>query len=414
MPLPRIAAALILLFLTVPTRGNWPAWRGPSHVGVTLEQNLPLRWDAKTKQNVLWKAEFPKTTGHSSPIVWGDRVFVTTAARQTQAEEKEKQIPDHHLRCFSAADGKELWATSIPPGKESMGHAIYASPTPCTDGKAVYVWFGSAVLAAVDFDGKILWRTERPGPYKLNPGIATSPILYNDTVLLLCDQSGGKGWLQAIDKSTGQVRWEQKREKRDVTNTTPVVIDVAGKPQLLIAASRQLEALNPATGELIWSCKARGFGSSPAYGSGLIFSDAGNGDTGVVVDPAGAAGDVTATHLKWQHEKSPSQYGSAVIAGDYVLRAHKGYIKCWNLRTGDVVYDEPAEGVGYLQSPIVTADGLVYFASSNRTYVVRPGPKLDVLAVNKLDAGDNAASAAVSNGKLFIRGNGALFCVGAR
>src|SRR5204863_5545504 len=143
---------------------------------------------------------------------------------------------------------------------------------------------------------------------------------------------------------------------------TPVIMQVKGKPQLLVAASNQLQGLDPATGEPIWWCKARGFGSSPVYGSGLVYSDSGNGEAGVVVDPTGT-GDVTKTHVKWQYDKSPSQYGSAVVAGEYVLRAHKpGTIKCWKLATGEEVYDDDAPGVSILASPLVTADGLVYFA----------------------------------------------------
>src|SRR5688500_6116215 len=186
----RPLALLILALAQSTLAGNWPGWRVPTGVGHTDEKNLPLKWDAKTKQNIRWKAEFPKTTGHSSPIVWGDRVFVTTAAKQTQAEEKEKLIPEHHFHCFAVADGKLLWKTSIPPGKEQMGYGIYAAPTPTTAGKAVDCGCGSAVIAAVACAGKILWRHERPGPYKLNPGIDSSPALFGDTVLLLCDQHG--------------------------------------------------------------------------------------------------------------------------------------------------------------------------------------------------------------------------------
>ena len=154
--------------------GNWPGWRGPTGVGYADEKDLPLTWDAKTGENVLWKASLDGTTGHSSPIVWGDRVFVTTAAKQTREQEARKEVPEHHLVCYRAADGKLVWRTRIPQGKEPMGYAIYAVPTPVTDGKAVYAWFGSAVIAAVDLSGGLLWRHERPGPFHLNPGICQS------------------------------------------------------------------------------------------------------------------------------------------------------------------------------------------------------------------------------------------------
>lgn len=406
-------AIFFALFATPARAADWPGWRGPTGMGYTEEKNLPLHWDIKTGQNILWKVALPKTTGHSSPIVWGDRVFLTTAAKQTNAEEKDKIIPEHHLCCFQASDGKLLWRAAIAPGKEPMGYAIYAVPTPITDGKAIYCWFGSAVVAAVDFDGKLLWRHERSGPFKLNPGIASSPALYQDTVLLLCDQGGG-GWLQALDTATGEIKWEQKRAKLSYCNTSPVLISVKDKPELLIQASNQLQALDPSNGQPIWWCKAKGFGASPVYHNGLIFSDSGNGEAGLVVDPTGS-GDVTATNIKWQFAKTPSQYGSGIIAGDYVYRAYKSNIKCWKLASGEEVFSESADGVPYLSSPIVTGDGLVYFAGANRSYVVKPGPKLEVLAVNDLKSGDNiAASAAVANGRIFIRGDQMLFCIGEK
>jgi hypothetical protein len=172
---------------------DWPAWRGPTGIGWTDETDLPLSWDGKTGDGVLWKAPLAGTTGHSCPIVWGDRVFLTTSAKQTREQEARKEIPEHHIECYQAADGKLLWRTLIPPGQEVAGYSIYASPTPATDGKAVYAWFGSAVIAAVDFEGKLIWRHERKGPFVLNPGICTSPILYQDTVILLCDQGRNQG-----------------------------------------------------------------------------------------------------------------------------------------------------------------------------------------------------------------------------
>ncbi len=169
----RLAAMVaISQFANLAAAADWPAWRGPTGIGWTDETDLPLSWDGKTGDNVLWKAPLAGTTGHSSPIVWGDRVFLTTSDKQTREQEASKEIPQHHIECYQAADGKLLWRTLIPPGQEVAGYSIYASPTPATDGKAVYAWFGSAVVAAVDFDGKLLWRHERKGPFVLNPGIS--------------------------------------------------------------------------------------------------------------------------------------------------------------------------------------------------------------------------------------------------
>lgn len=414
--LPRlIGLGFLLAFAATLARGaNWPGWRGPTGSGTTDERDLPLTWDGKTGQNILWKASLKDLTGYSSPIVWRDRVFLTSAAKQTREQETANQIPEHHLRCYSAGDGKELWTTLIPHGPQPAGYAIYAVPTPVTDGSAVYCWFGSAVIACVDFQGKLLWRHERAGSFKLNPGICSSPILYQDTVLLLCDEGGGLGWLQALDKKTGEVKWEQKRANASYCNTTPLLISVNCKPEMIVAASEQLQGLDPSTGQPIWWCKARGFGSSPVYGSGLVYSDSGNGEAAVIADPTGQ-GDVTKAHLKWTTPRVPCQYGSAVISEGYVYRAtDQGVVICRSLATGQQVFAERTEGVSKLSSPFSTADGRVYFANGDKSFVLKSGPKFEVLAMNKLDGGDNAASAAVSDGKIFIRGNDWLYCIGKK
>jgi outer membrane protein assembly factor BamB len=393
---------------------NWPGWRGPTGVGLTDETDLPLTWNAKTGENVLWKVSLKGTTGHSSPIVWGDRVFITTAAKQTRQQEEAKEVPEHHLACYRVTDGQLLWRTLIPPGKEVAGYAIYASPTPVTDGKAVYVWFGSAVVAAVDFDGKLLWRHERPGPFNLNPGICSSPILYQDTVILICDQNRGQGFLQGLDKATGQVKWEQLRPTMGACNATPILLDVNGKTQLIVAGTNTLQGLDPANGQPIWWCKSWGFGASPTYGGGLIYADKGGNEQAIAVDPTGQ-GDVTATHVKWKIDKLPGDYASPVIVGDYVYRVQtEGIVTCLKLSTGQKVFTERLMGVSKLASPIATADGRVYFVSTGTSYVIQAGPTLQVLATNRLEGGNNGSSAAVSQGRVFVRDFESLYCIGKK
>lgn len=414
IPVLAVAVAFCLASPAVSRAGNWPGWRGPTGVGISDEADLPLTWDAKTGENVLWKVSLKGTTGHSSPIVWGDRVFVTTAAKQTREEEERKEVPEHHLLCFQAADGMELWRTRIPQGKEPMGYAIYAVPTPVTDGKAVYAWFGSAVVAAVDFDGKLLWRHERPGPFNLNPGICSSPALYRDTVILISDQGRGQGWLQALDAKTGQVRWEQKRPKTGVSNTTPFLLDVAAKPQLIVAGSETLQGLDPATGDPLWWCKSRAFGASPACGSGLLYVQKGGDEPAQAVDPTGQ-GDVTPTHVKWQNPKLPGEYASPVVSGDCIYAVRKeGIIGCYKLATGDQVFTGRLPKVSKLASPVATADGRIYFVSTGTSYVIKAGPTLEILGQGDLGGSGNGASPAVSAGRIFIRDHDALFCLGKK
>ncbi|MGE3807592.1 MAG: PQQ-binding-like beta-propeller repeat protein [Gemmataceae bacterium] len=410
-----LAAIAALTLIGSTARGeNWPSWRGPSGVGFVNDKDLPLEWDGKTGKNILWQASLDGL-GNSSPIVWGDKVFVSTSAKQTRQEEENKQVPAHFLHCLRVTDGKELWRTSIPPGQNPAGYAIYAVPTPVTDGKRVYVWFGSALLAAVDFDGKIVWRKERPGPFKLNPGICTSPILHEDTLILLCDQGGGQGFLQGIDKNSGDVKWEQKRTKASYCNSTPLLLDVNGKKQLIITGSNALEGLDPASGERIWWCNTRGFGASPAFGSGLLYVDSGTSGPGYAVDPTGT-GDVSQSHVKWKIDKIPGEYSSPVICGNYVYRTRKpGMVLCWELSSGKEVFSERLKDVSILASPVATAAGRVYFLSTGVSYVLKAGPKFELLAANNLGgASTTGASPAIAAGRIFLRDRQTLYCIGKK
>ncbi|OAI46056.1 hypothetical protein AYO44_12040 [Planctomycetaceae bacterium SCGC AG-212-F19] len=409
-----LVGAGLLLFPEASRSENWPGWRGPTGVGLADGKDLPLTWNGKSQENLLWKAALGGV-GNSSPILWGDRVIVTASKKQTNQEEQEKIIPEHYVICFNAADGKECWRTSVPPGQLPMGYAIYAVPTPVTDGQRIYCWFGSAVFAALDFDGKIVWRQERPGPFKLNPGICSSPILYEDTVILLVDQAGGGAYLQGLDKKTGEVKWEKKRPKASYCNASPILLPVDGKPQLIISGSNLLEGLNPANGDTIWSCAGSAWGSSPAYGAGLLYIDRGASGPGLAIAVTGT-GDVSKTHVKWTVDKVPAEYSSPIICGDYVYRTQKpGIVRCWNLATGEEMFSERLEGVSILASPIATADGRVWFLTPGKSHVIKAGPKLEVLATNDLGGGGNTgASPAVAGGRIFLRDSGFLYCIGKK
>jgi outer membrane protein assembly factor BamB len=407
---------LAVLALVVPSRqaaraGNWPGWRGPTGSGYCDEKDLPLHWNGKTGEAVLWKTPLKDTTGHSSPVVWEDRVFITTAVKQSRQEEESKQIPEHDIACYRAADGKLLWKTRVAHGPHQEGYNIYAVPTPVTDGKALYAWFGSGVVAAVDLDGKLLWRHERPGPFNLNPGICSSLILYQDTVVLLCDQGRGLGFLQGLDRKTGKVKWEQARAKAGITNTTPLLIRVKDRPQMVIAGAEMLQGLDPAGGEPIWWCKTPGFGESPIAAGGLVYTSKGGNEPAMLVDPSGE-GDVAKTHVKWKVPKMPGDYSAAVVSGDSICYVQKeGVIACMSLATGQTLATQRLEGVSKLASPIATADGRVYFVSTGKSYIIKPGARIEVLGSGDLQGWGNGSSAAVSEGRIFVRDFENLWCV---
>jgi outer membrane protein assembly factor BamB len=422
-----VAAAATTAFTAPVSAGpNWPGFRGPTGLGHTDEKDLPLKWDAKTKENVLWSAPLVGKS-HSSPAVWGDRVFVTTVAWPPDAKDdvKKKEIPVHHVTCYATADGKQLWDTVVPPGPwvrtdfRSGDGGGYCAPSPAADGKHVYVMFGSSVLAALDFNGKIVWRKEIvPFTFDVCPG--SSPVLHRDLVILLMAMANPKdSKVVAFDRATGETRWEQKLPGVGFSHSTPVLVEIAGKLQIVFCASgggskpNGVQSLDPDTGKPIWWCTGGGDAASPAFGGGLIYCDSGRGGPGVAIDPTGT-GDVGKTHVKWTVAQVPEGLGSPIIVGEHVYRLHgPGVLKCWNLRTGEQAYAERIAGINSRPSPLADPNGNILFLSGGKSFVIRAGPKFEILATNDLgDPGD--ATAAVAGGRIFIKGGRNLWCIGKK
>jgi outer membrane protein assembly factor BamB len=338
-------------------------------------------------------------------------VFLTTATWPSGLTEKERRasIAEHHVLCFRTDDGKQLWDTVVPAGKLLVNNFYhgYAVPTPATDGTWVFALFGSGVLAALDYDGNIVWRQEVPYQRETDNGVCSSPILYKDTVIIPGIQSRG---LRALDKRTGKVKWEQQTKQRN-TMATPALVGVGGRTQLIHYAGG-IQALDPDTGTLLWSCRAPTAQSSPALGDGLLYADAGRGgQQGAAIDPTGT-GDVSKTHVKWQTRVEGVAGASAVIIDRHVYRASgQDYIRCWSLADGEPVKELKAPRVSPSASPIATADGRIYFAGSGKSYVIRADPELEVLAVNDLNDGPDYATPAVAGGRLYIKGKSYLWCI---
>ena len=409
-----------LLFASFSLAAEWPAWRGPTGMGHTTESNLPLTWGGKTNENVLWKVALPgvemnagQDQNQSSPVVAGGKVFVT-ASYWPGGKADPNAYPEHHVVCYRVSDGKQLWDAKVEPGpwlfKDLRGG--YTAPTPAVDGERVYVVFGSSVIAALDLDGKPVWRKDVV-PFKFDVALAASPVLFGDTVILQCDGLDQKARLVAYDKKTGDVKWEEPRPKLGFAHSTPVLATVGGKPQLLVSVSNALQGVDPANGKLLWWCDAKGDTVSPVFGGGLVYCDSGRGGPGFAVDPTGM-GNVSKTHLKWTVTQIPEGLSSPIIVGDYLYRLHNtATLKCFKLTTGEVMYTESLSGVSTSASPSATDDGRVYLASAGKSYVLQAGQKPDILATNDLgDAG--FASPAVSDGKLFLKGRKWLFCIGSK
>jgi len=421
-----VVLALTVLTWSERVRGaNWPQFRGPTGLGFTEERNLPLTWGGPANENVLWKSALIGE-GHASPIVWDESVFVCTANWPANVAAREKVIPEEHLVCYQASDGKIRWDTVIAPGPwlrtdfRSGPGGGYAAPTPATDGRRVYCAFGSSVLAALDFQGKIVWRKEIL-PYTFDVTLGASPILYQQTVILFCAMAQARdSCVFAFDKENGEVKWRTSLPDMSFGHSTPVIIQVNGQPQMLVlasggsVASNALRGLDPATGKVLWWCRGAGDAASPAYGAGLVYFDSGRGSSGWAVDPTGT-GDVSATHIRWTIGEIPEAIGSPIIVGDYLYRLNSpGILKCLEAATGKRIYTQRLEGLSTTwASPVADADGRLYFANAGKSYVIQSGADFRVLAVNDLGDG-NHPSPAVANGRLFLVGLRNIYCIGRK
>ncbi|HJZ94151.1 MAG TPA: PQQ-binding-like beta-propeller repeat protein, partial [Gemmataceae bacterium] len=358
--------AVLAIITAVARAEDWPGWRGPTGMGQSAEKDLPVTWGGKDGMNILWKAPLYAGTdkvrydqNQSSPVVMGDRVFVTLSYWPPGVA-VEKAAPEHHVVCFRKGDGHRLWDRAIPPGPWRLTdlRGGYTAPTPAADAETVYVLFGSSVVAALDREGKVVWRKEIT-PFAFDVAMGVSPVLYRDSVLVAWDQTDKTSRLIALDRKSGDVKWVKKRPTADWAHSTPVLAEVKGKTQLLVASATALEGLDPATGETIWSCASGdakpdriGDTVSPVLAGGLVYADSGRGGPGIAVDPAGT-GDVTKTHLKWKIPKVPDgSIGSPVAVGEYLYRLQSpDLLHCWRLADGKLVFAERLPGSSAVPSP---------------------------------------------------------------
>ena len=407
---------------------NWPGFRGPTGQGISSETQVPLRWSAT--ENVRWKAPVP-AEGWSSPIVWGDRVYLTgTTANGTECR----------VLALSAADGRVLWNTQVfeqvPLRKESKNS--YATPTPVTDGTTVYAVFGDGSVAAVSQEGTVRW-TNRETSFYSRHGLGASPILIDGLLIMPYDGSNrvtkaGEwpntseeerlGWqipwdkaqIVALDTHTGKRAWVASRGKSRVAHVTPLVVDVAGRREVVSCAGDAIQGFDPRTGERRWTVYSQGEGvtPSPAAGDGLVFTASGFEKTTLRTVRLGGSGDVTATHVAWEQRKGTPNQPSLLYVKPWLYSITDGGIAhCFDAATGEIVYAERVGG-NFCTSPVYAADRIYYLAEDGVTTVVRAGRTFEKLATNPLDGARTQASLAVSDGKIYIRTQTDLWCVGGQ
>ncbi len=344
--------------------------------------------------------------GASSPIVWGEAVFVTSAL-----DHGTRRV----LHCLDRRTGKSRWQRETKDDNPERTSALagHAAATPVTDGSRVVAFFGNAGAVCTDFEGRVLWR-RRLGEFDSELGLASSPTLYGDRVILVCDHDGDRfrsfdSFLIALDLGTGETRWKTGRPGLARSWSTPIL---AGR-ELVVSAQDEVRGYDPETGLLLWQVRdALGWVTpSPVFGKGLVFAVAGKDGPALAVRPGGR-GDVTATHVAWREERGGPYVCSPLLYGEYVyVHDEQGVLACREAATGRVVYRERLRG--RFTASAAAGDGKLYVTSeAGTTFVVRAGPEFQVLAENGLDE-ESLASPAISRGAIFLRTRAHLYCIRA-
>jgi outer membrane protein assembly factor BamB len=439
----RLAALGCVFLLLAPTlhADDWPHWRGPRATGVAPDQRLPVRWSAT--DNVAWKAPLAGV-GISTPIVAGDQVYVTSqigsgvrragnhprlvqGGDATSLGERAIEAAEPHggktafvLEAFSRADGRRVWERRIDAeGDLTPVHDKHnlASPSPVSNGALVFAWFGTGQIVAVDRKGAIVWQRHlgrEIAPFDIQWGHGSSPIVYRDLVILLCDQPSAS-YILALDASTGQQRWRADRGKGRSSYSTPLVVEGDFGAELIVNSSERIDAYDPRTGEFLWHAGGpnRFPIPTPVFHNGVVYASRGYRSGPYLAIRPGGRGDVAATRLVWE-VATGAPYVSSLLHYDGVIYMANdvGVLTAVDAATGARLWQERVDGV-FSASP-VGGGGHVYFVSENGdTVVVKAGRRPEVVARNAIDE-RSVASPAISNGQIFIRTDHHLLAIGPR
>jgi outer membrane protein assembly factor BamB len=402
-----LSASLLLAGLTPRvTAENWPAWRGPRGDGTSLETGVPTEWSAT--RNVAWKTVVPGA-GHSSPIVWEDRIFMATAV-----PEKKERV----LLCFDRRTGQILWRHTVLTAdlENKSGENSFASCTPATDGEGVYVAFldvKQVVVAAVDFSGKQLWLV-RPGEFQNDHGFSSSPVLYEDKVILSAQGKQGN-FLVALSRVDGHTLWKKALDNPSNSFGQPLARLLAGRPQIILCGDKAVTSFSPQDGARLWFVEnpSTDLVITPVFSekAGLLLSSSSWPKKELQAIRPDGQGDVTTTKVVWKSVPGAPYVPSPIAVGRFFLSLGDAgnEIYCFEAATGQVLWHEP---FGRSHASPVSAGGLVYFLNDKGvTQVIRPGEKYELVASN--DLGEKCyASPAISRGQIFLRGATSLYCIG--
>jgi outer membrane protein assembly factor BamB len=425
--IPFITLALTVVLTAGLAAENWPQWRGPRGQGISTETTLPTEW--APGKNIAWKTELPH--GYSSPIVWGDRIFLTSAIEGEvlpgvvpESVRIEQPHPEsvagdrkHTLKLLAleTKTGKILWeqtAYAGPVFDARHRRSTFAGPTAITDGTLVYAYFGPEGLYAYDFSGKLVWKVVEKF-HTLGLGTGTSPVLFGNSVIVQRDQDDKTSVVAAYDKSTGKALWKTPRPVQ-ISWSTPVLVEAAGRTELITNGSEHVIGYDAATGKELW--KTKGVESNaihtPLIGNGLVVVTAGFPAKKIIAIRPGDQPDDK--RLAWEYSKGTGYVLSNILYdGRVYLSTDNGIVTCLDAATGAIVYEggRPPKPTHFMGSAVAYNGYIAMTSEDGDTFLIKAGPKHEIVRTNTVDE-PVYSSLALSNGRIYIRGEKHLFAVG--
>jgi outer membrane protein assembly factor BamB len=431
-----IAFVSVLLFLKVITAQseNWPQWRGPNFNGSTTEKNLATNWS--NTENVLWKTPLPGMSG-ATPAIWNDDLFVTSPDAQKNL----------NLICLNRIDGKVRWQKQVAVGDKVIGRNNMASPSPVTDGKTVFVLFGTGDLAAYDFSGKELWTRNIGkdfGKFSIMWLYGSSPLLYKDKLYVqvlqrsplpadyahaVDDKPDRESYLLCIDPKTGKDLWRHIRKtdakmESNEAYSTPIPFEGKNGTEIIIVGGNCTTGHNAETGEEIWRCDGLNAKDGPwmrivpssVTGAGMIFACAPKREP-VFAIKSGGKGNITATHIAWKFDEFPTDCVTPLFYQDklFVLDGDKQMMTCLEPKTGKKLWQGNLGVREIFRGSPTGADGKIYCYSERGTVVVLDaGNEFKILSTIPMGEEPTRSSIAIAHGQLFIRTAQNLYCIGKK